>query len=579
MSEHDSANEKKTEEDGPGNFVLDLVEADAAAGKNGGRVMTRFPPEPNGYLHMGHAKAICLNFGLAQKIPGGKCNLRFDDTNPETEDVEYVESIKADVRWLGFDWEDRLYFASDYFDKLFDLAVSMIKAGTAYVDSRTEAEIRDTRGDFYKAGVESPHRARTPDENLALFQRMRAGEFKDGEHVLRGKGDMAGTDVKMRDPLMYRIRHAKHHRTGDKWCIYPMYDWAHGQSDFIEGITHSICTLEFVNHRGLYNFFLDQIGAKDGAPGGRPQQFEFAKLNLTYTMFSKRRLRDLVFGKHVNGWDDPRMPTLAGLRRRGVTPEALRAFCDRVGVSTKDSIVDISLFEHTLREDLNSRCPRVMGVIRPLKVTIENLPEGELHEFDAPYDPEKPEGPSRKIALSRVVYVEQEDFQEVPSKKWFRLAPGQEVRLRYACLIKCDRFVKNDKGEVTELFCTWDPESRGGMPKDGRKVKGTLHWVSAAQGIPVETRLYDRLFSIENPMTEKDDFTKHLNPKSLEVITSSVVEPSLANAKPGERFQFERLGYFAVDPDSSGPAANGKLVFNRTVTLKDTWANIAKKDG
>jgi len=361
MSEHDSTTAKS--EDGPGNFVLDLVQADVAAGKNGGRVMTRFPPEPNGYLHMGHAKSICLNFGLAQKVPGGKCNLRFDDTNPETEEVEYVESIKADVRWLGFDWEDRLYFASDYFDKLFDFAVSMIKAGTAYVDSRTEAEIRDTRGDFYKAGVESPHRSRSIEENLDLFMRMQKGEFADGAHVLRAKGDMAGTDVKMRDPIMYRIRKAKHHRTGDKWCVYPMYDWAHGQSDFIEGITHSICTLEFVNHRGLYNFFLDQIGAK---PGARPEQIEFAKLSLTYTLFSKRRLRELVFGKHVNGWDDPRMPTLAGLRRRGVTPEALRAFCDRVGVSTKDSIVDISLFEHILREDLNARCPRVMGVVRPL---------------------------------------------------------------------------------------------------------------------------------------------------------------------------------------------------------------------
>ena len=571
----DDAKKEEHAGDGPGNFVLDLVQADVAAGKNGGRVMTRFPPEPNGYLHMGHAKSICLNFGLAQKTPGGKCNLRFDDTNPETEDVEYVESIKADVRWLGFDWEDRLYFASDYFDQLFDLAVGMIKVGTAYVDSRTEAEIKDTRGDFYNAGVESPHRTRTPDENLALFTRMKAGEFADGAHVLRAKGDMAGADVKMRDPIMYRIRHAKHHRTGDKWCIYPMYDWAHGQSDFIEGITHSICTLEFVNHRGLYNFFLDQIGAKES---GRPQQIEFAKLNLTYTMFSKRRLRDLVFGKHVNGWDDPRMPTLAGLRRRGVTPEALRAFCDRVGVSTKDSVVDISLFEHTLREDLNARCPRVMGVVRPLKVTIENFPEGETIEFDAPYDPEKPEGPSRKVPLARVVYVEQEDFQETPSKKWFRLAPGQEVRLRYACLIKCERFTKNDKGEVTEIFCTWDPDSRGGMPKDGRKVKGTLHWVSAAHGIPAETRLYDRLFSVENPMTEKDDFTKNLNPKSLEVIATSVVEPSLASAKPGERFQWERLGYFAVDPDSGGQAAGGKLVFNRTVTLKDTWANIVKKD-
>jgi glutaminyl-tRNA synthetase len=567
MSEAES--DKKREDDGPGNFVREIVASDLAAGKNGGRVMTRFPPEPNGYLHVGHAKSICLNFGLARDFEGGVCNLRFDDTNPETEDVEYVESIKADIRWLGFEWDKREYYASDYFGKLYDFAVAMIKAGVAYVDSRTEDEIRDTRGDFYKPGVDSPHRNRSVDENLDLFARMKAGEFKDGEHVLRAKGDMKSTDVKMRDPLMYRIRHAKHHRTGDAWCIYPMYDWAHGQSDFIENVTHSICTLEFVNHRPLYNWFLDQVGAKEGA---RPTQTEFAKLNITYTVLSKRRLKQLVTEKHVDGWDDPRMPTLSGMRRLGVTPEALRAFCDRVGVSTKDSIVDIALYEHTLREDLNARCPRVMGVLDPLKVTLENFPENETIEFDAPYDPEKPEGPSRKVPLTRTLYIEREDFAEVPAKKWFRLAPGQEVRLRYACLIKCTRIVKNDKGEITELVCTWDPDSRGGAPKDGRKVKGTLHWVSATHGVKAEARVYDRLWLVENPMEDKDDWLKHKNPKSLEV-KHAVIEPSLASAKSGDRFQFERLGYFIVDPDTKP----GALVFNRTISLKDTWAAIAAK--
>jgi glutaminyl-tRNA synthetase len=567
MSEADT--DTKKHDDGPGNFVRDIVESDLASGKNSGRVMTRFPPEPNGYLHVGHAKSICLNFGLARDFPGGLCNLRFDDTNPETEDVEYVESIKADIRWLGFDWDKREYFASDYFGKLYDFAVAMIKSGDAYVDSRTEDEIRETRGDFYKPGVPSPHRARSVEENLDLFARMKAGEFPDGAHVLRAKGDMTSTDVKMRDPLMYRIRHAKHHRTGDAWCIYPMYDWAHGQSDFIENVTHSVCTLEFVNHRPLYNWFLDKVGAKEGA---RPTQIEFAKLQLTYTVLSKRRLKQLVTEKHVNGWDDPRMPTLSGMRRLGITPEALRAFCERVGVSTKDTIVDIALFEHTLREDLNARCPRVMGVLDPLKVTLENFPENETIEFDAPYDPEKPEGPTRKVPLTRTLYIEREDFAEVPAKKWFRLAPGQEVRLRYACLIKCARIVKNDKGEITELVCTWDPDSRGGAPKDGRKVKGTLHWVSATHGVKAEARVYDRLWLVENPMEDKDDWLKHKNPKSLEV-KNAVLEPSLANAKVGERFQFERLGYFIVDPE----AKPGALVFNRTISLKDTWAAIAAK--
>jgi glutaminyl-tRNA synthetase len=555
-------------DDGPGNFIEDIIAEDVHAGKNGGRVMTRFPPEPNGYLHIGHAKSICTNFGLAEKF-GGKTNLRFDDTNPEAEDVEYVDSIEEDVRWLGFDWGDRRYFASDYFGKLHDLAVRLIEEGKAYVDDRSLEEIRATRGDFYKPGQDSPNRTRAVGENLALFAKMKAGELPDGSHVLRAKIDMASADVKLRDPVMYRIRRARHHRTGDAWCIYPMYDWAHGQSDAIEGITHSICTLEFKNHRGLYHWYLDNLKLPH-----QPEQIEFARLNLTYTVLSKRRLKELVLGKYVSGWDDPRMPTLAGLRRRGYTPEAIRAFCDRIGVSTRDSVVDVTLLEHALRENLNATSPRVMAVLRPLKVTVENMPVGQVEWFDAPYDPEKPEGPCRKVPFSRELFIEREDFAEKPGKKWFRLAPGQEVRLRYACLLKCVDFKKDERGEVVELVCTWDPASRGGSAPDGRKVKGTLHWVSASHSLPAEARLYDRLFREEDPGKDDGvDWKTHLNPASLETVAGCRVEPSLAEAKPLQRFQFERLGYFCVDLDS-GP---GRLVYNRTIALRDSWAAIAAK--
>jgi glutaminyl-tRNA synthetase len=557
-------------DDGPGNFIEDLIAEDLRAGKNGGRVMTRFPPEPNGYLHIGHAKSICTNFGLAAKF-GGQTNLRFDDTNPEAEDVEYVESIEEDVRWLGFDWGDRKYFASDYFGKLHAFAVRLIEEGKAYVDDRSLEEIRATRGDFYKPGQDSPNRDRPVAENLALFAKMRAGELPDGSHVLRAKIDMASTDVKLRDPVMYRIRRAHHHRTGDAWCIYPMYDWAHGQSDAIEGITHSICTLEFKNHRGLYHWYLDSLKLPH-----HPEQIEFARLNLTYTVLSKRRLKELVEGKLVGGWDDPRMPTLAGLRRRGYTPEAIRAFCERIGVSTRDSVVDVTLLEHALREDLNATSRRVMAVLRPLVVTVENLPEGQVEWFDAPYDPEKPEGPSRKVPFSRHLLIEREDFAEKPEKKWFRLAPGQEVRLRYACLLQCVDVKKDERGEVVELVCTWDPASRGGSAPDGRKVKGTLHWVSAPHALVAEVRLYDRLFREEDPGKGGDDgvdWKTHLNPGSLETVVGCRVEPSLAEAKPLERFQFERLGYFCVDLDSRP----GALVYNRTIALRDSWAAIAAK--
>jgi glutaminyl-tRNA synthetase len=550
-----------------GNFVADLVAEDLRAGKNGGRVMTRFPPEPNGYLHIGHAKSICLNFGIARDF-GGVCNLRFDDTNPETEDVEYVESIKSDVRWLGFDWEGREYYASDYFERLHDFAVQLIEAGLAYVDSRSLEDIRATRGDYFKPGEDSPHRNRTVAENLALFRSMRAGELPDGSAVLRAKIDMASTDVKLRDPVMYRIRRAHHHRTGDKWCIYPMYDWAHGQSDSIERVTHSVCTLEFVNHRPLYHWFLDALKVAD-----HPQQIEFARLNLTYTVLSKRKLKELVEGRKVSGWDDPRMPTIAGMRRRGYSPEAIRAFCDRIGVSTRDGVVDVALLEHALREHLNATSPRVMAVLRPLKVTIENFPEGEIIALDAPYDPEKPDGPSRKVYLSRELYVEREDFLEEAPKKWFRLAPGREVRLRYGCLVTCKDVVKVN-GQVTELRCTWDPQSKGGAPADGRKVKGTIHWVSAARARRAEVRLYDRLFGVENPEKDKDvDYKVHLNPGSLETLSECLVEESLATARPLDRVQFERLGYFCVDPDTTPD----KLVFNRTISLRDSWAAQAGK--
>jgi glutaminyl-tRNA synthetase len=548
--------------------VLDLVQADVAASKNGGQVMTRFPPEPNGYLHIGHAKSICLNFGIAQGVPGAVCNLRFDDTNPTTEEDEFVRSIQEDVRWLGFDWGTRKYFASDYFERLYALAVKLIQADKAYVDSQSLEEIRAGRGNFYKAGQVSPHRDRPVAESLALFARMRAGELPDGSHVLRAKIDMASPNQNLRDPVMYRIKREHHHRTGDAWCIYPMYDFAHGYCDAIEGVTHSICTLEFENHRPLYDWFLDQT---DFAP--RPQQIEFARLNLTYTVLSKRKLQQLVAGKHVSGWDDPRMPTLAGLRRRGYTPEAIRAFCERIGVSKRNSFVDVTLLEHAVREDLNARSRRAMGVVRPLRVVLENYPESEEHTFDAPWSPDDPAQGSRKVPLSRVVYIDAEDFAEVPPKGWFRLSPGAEVRLRYACLIKCQSVVKDAAGRVVELRCTWDPDSLGGNAKDGRKVKGTLHWVSEKRSIAAEVRLYDRLFAAEHPGDEGDDFLKDLNPASCDIAREARLEPALADAPVGDRFQLERVGYFCVDPDSRP----GALVLNRTIGLRDSWAAKQQK--
>jgi glutaminyl-tRNA synthetase len=546
------------------NFVLELVEQDVAAGKNGGVVKTRFPPEPNGYLHIGHAKAICLNFGIAQAVPGASCNLRFDDTNPSVEEDEFVRGIQDDVRWLGFEWGKNLFFASDYFEKLYAIAEALVKAGKAYVDSQTLEEMRAARGSFYQAGAVSKYRDRSVEENLDLLRRMRAGEFPDGAHVLRAKIDMMSPNQNLRDPVMYRIKRAHHHRTGDAWCIYPMYDFAHGYSDAIEGVTHSVCSLEFENHRPLYDWFLEQT--PEFVP--RPHQTEFARLNFTYMTLSKRKLRQLVEGKLVRGWDDPRMPTLAGLRRRGVTPESIRALCDRVGVSKRNSFVDISLFEHIVREDLNARCRRAMGVVRPLKVVIENYPEGQEDSFDAPWSMDDPSQGTRKVPFGREIYVEREDFAEVPPKGWFRLTPGGEVRLRHACILKCERAVKDEKGEVVELRCTWDPDSRGGNPKDGRKVKGTLHWVSAKHGVPVEVRLYDRLFAVERPgEDEAKDFLEELNPASMEVC-QGIVEPAIGSLGAGERVQFERIGYFCVDPDSQP----GKPVFNRTIGLKDSWA-------
>jgi len=558
------------------NFVLDLVEQDVLAGKNGGKVMTRFPPEPNGYLHIGHAKSICLNFGIAGRFAGAACNLRFDDTNPTTENDEYVKSIQADVRWLGFDWGDRLYFASDYFERLYEIARTLIQAGKAYVDSQTLDEIRAGRGDFYHPGRVSPYRDRSVAENLDLFARMRAGEFPDGAHVLRARIDMQSPNQNLRDPVMYRVKRAHHHRTGDAWCIYPMYDFAHGYSDAIEGVTHSICTLEFEDHRPLYDWFLDQV-----AFDRRPHQIEFARLNLPYMVTSKRKLQVLVAGKHVSGWDDPRMPTIAGLRRRGYTPEAIRAFCERIGVSKRNSMVDIALLEHALREDLNARCSRVMGVVRPLKVVIENFPEGVEETFDAPWHPEYPDRGSRKLGLSRVIFVDRDDFAEVPPKGWFRLSPGTEVRLRYACIIRCQRVIKNDAGEVIELCCTWDPESLGGQPKDGRKVKGTLHWVSEKRGVVAEVRLYERLFTTEQPGSGADEgesgeetdrgdaFLADLNPESCTIVHGARIEAAIA-ASPtaGDRFQFERVGYFCTDPESRP----GAPVYNRTIGLRDSWA-------
>jgi glutaminyl-tRNA synthetase len=546
------------------NLVMEMVEQDVAAGKNGGAVMTRFPPEPNGYLHIGHAKSICLNFGIAAAFPGAVCNLRFDDTNPSTEEDEFVLSIQQDVRWLGFEWSDRRYFASDYFEKLYEFAVRLIETGHAYVDSQTVDEIREGRGSFYKPGRVSPYRERPVAENVELFRAMRAGAFEDGAHVLRAKIEMDSPNQNMRDPVMYRIKREHHHRTGDLWCIYPMYDFAHGYCDAIEGVTHSICTLEFENHRPLYDWFLDRVPFDR-----RPQQIEFARLNLTYTVLSKRKLQQLVEGKHVSGWDDPRMPTIAGLRRRGYTAEAIRSFCERIGVSKRNSFVDVALLEHAVREDLNSRCPRAQAVLRPLRVVLENYPEGAEEWLDAPWHPENPAVGTRRLPFSRVLYIDRDDFAEVPPKGWFRLSPGAEVRLRYACVIKCERIVKNDAGDVIEVRCTWDSQSRGGNPSDGRKVKGTLHWVSAAHAQRAEVRLYDRLFKTEHPGSgEGADFIAELNPDSCEVLGDARLEPALSEATPGQRFQFERVGYFCVDRESTP----GSPVYNRTIGIRDSWA-------
>jgi glutaminyl-tRNA synthetase len=541
----ENAKSDKTEPEKLPNFVLDLVTASVEAGENGGKVLTRFPPEPN-----------------------AACNLRFDDTNPSTEEDEFVRSIQADVRWLGFDWHDRRYFASDYFERLHAIAVKLVEDGKAYVDSQSLDEMREGRGSFYKPGRVSPYRDRPVAENLDLFARMRAGEFDDGAHVLRAKIDMEASNQNLRDPVMYRIKREHHHRTGDTWCIYPMYDFAHGFSDAIEGVTHSICTLEFENHRPLYDWFLDQVPFSP-----RPRQIEFARLNLTYTVLSKRKLQQLVEGKHVDGWDDPRMPTLAGLRRRGYTPEAIRAFCDRIGVSKRNSFVDVALLEHAVREDLNARCKRAMGVLRPLRVVLENFPEGDEISFDAPWHPEDASQGSRSVPLARVLYVDAEDFAETPPKGWFRLSPGAEVRLRYACIIRCERVIKDDEGRVVELRCTWDPDSRGGNPKDGRKIKGTLHWVAEARSVPAEARLYDRLFTAEHPGEDDVDFLTQLNPRAREVCGGARLEPALAASAPGERMQLERVGYFCVDTGSKP----GALVLNRTIALRDSWAGKTGK--
>jgi len=553
----------------PSNFIRDIIVEDLKAGKHSGRVQTRFPPEPNGHLHIGHAKAICIDFGLADEF-GGHTNLRFDDTNPEKEETEYVESIKADVNWLGFQW-DGLFYASDYFDQLYEWAVKLIKDGKAYVDDLTADEIRQHRGTLTEPGKNSPYRSRAVEENLNLFERMRAGEFADGSRTLRAKIDMGSPNLNMRDPVMYRILHAEHHRTGNKWCIYPMYDFAHGQSDSIERVTHSLCTLEFQDHRPLYNWFIEQLGIFPS------RQIEFDRLNLTYTLLSKRKLLQLVQEGRVNGWDDPRMPTLGGIRRRGYTPEAVRNFCGAIGVSKTNGSIELAMLEHFVREDLNKRAPRVMAVLRPLKVVIDNYPESQVEEMDAVNNPEEASAGSRKVPFARALYIEQDDFREEPPKGYFRLSPGREVRLRYGYLVTCTGVVKNENGEVVEVHCTYDPATRGGNTPDGRKVKSTIHWVSAANALDAEVRIYDNLFTKENPNEVEDgqDFTANLNPKSLEVISNAKVEPSLAGAAAGSRYQFERLGYFCVDPDSKPD----KLIFNRTVALKDTWAKVEKKQG
>lgn len=547
------------------NFIRNIIDTDLREGKNDGRVATRFPPEPNGFLHIGHAKSICLNFGLAKEY-NGTCNLRFDDTNPIKEEQKYIDAMKEDISWLGFDWGGTELYASDYFEQLYDFAIKLIKNGRAYVDDLSSDEIRQHRGTLTEAGKESPFRNRSVEENLDLFKRMREGEFKNGEKVLRAKINMASPNMNLRDPVMYRVLHAIHPRTSDKWCIYPMYDWAHGQSDSIEGITHSICTLEFEDHRPLYDWFLENLGI------AHPQQIEFAPLNLNYTMTSKRKLLQLVNERHVDGWDDPRMPTLAGLRRRGITPESIRNFCELIGVAKRESQVDIALFEHSMREHLNQISLRVMGVLNPLKVVIDNYPQGEVEELEAINNPEDEGAGKRKVPFSRTLYIERDDFMEDPPKKYFRLGPGREVRLRYAYFITCREAVKNDNGEIVELRCTYDPATRGGSAPDGRKVKGTLHWVSAEHAITAEVRLYDRLFKTPTPGAARD-FTSDLNPDSLKKLTGCKVEPSLREAQAGTPYQFERQGYFCVDSKYS---RTGNLVFNRTVSLRDTWAKIQR---
>jgi glutaminyl-tRNA synthetase len=552
----------------PSNFVREIIDKDLEDVKNEGRVHTRFPPEPNGWLHIGHAKSICLNYGLALDYRG-KFNLRFDDTNPLKEETSYVESIKKDVAWLGADWEDRLFYASDYFDQLYEWAIKLIRDGKAYVDDLSADEIREYRGTLTEPGKNSPFRDRSIEENLELFEKMKNGDFPDGSKVLRAKIDMASGNINLRDPVMYRIVHAEHHRTGGKWCVYPSYDWAHGQSDSIEGITHSICTLEFEDHRPLYDWFLDNLGVH------HPRQIEFARLNLNYTIMSKRKLLQLVQEGYVSGWDDPRMPTVAGLRRRGYSPESIREFCERIGVAKRESVVDIALLEHTLREDLNKRALRVMAVLRPLKVVIENYPDDKVEEVEAINNPEDESAGTRMIPFTREIYIERDDFLEDPPKKFFRLAPGREVRLKHAYFITCKDVIKDGAGEIIELRCTYDPETGGGSAPDGRKVKGTLHWVSAKHAVDAEVRLFDRLFNKEDP-TEGGDFKKNINPDSLESLNGCKLEPGLKDAKPGEYYQFLRQGYFVADAEDSTPA---NPVFNRSVGLRDTWAKIQQKGG